>query len=475
MRSSPKPKFHRTLAFRLTLWYAGIFTLISCLTFFSLYLLIASMLQNRVDRGLVQQVDQLISRSAFNDIRVVQQMVTVQAQAAGERKIFIRLLYPTGVVFSSSNMAYWRSISVDRTAVRELFLGADYVFRDVYLPGREESVRVIYGATSDKIIVQIGQSVAADHKILAAFRGHFLATMTLLILIATGFGWFMAKRATSGLAAVMGTARRISKDDLEYRVPVSGQGDEIDQLAYTFNQMLDRIRSLVHGMREMSDNIAHDLKSPITHIRGIAEITLTNAQTQSEYEQMAAETIGACDRLLDMINTMLAISESEAGVRRLSYEVINLKQLIQEACELFTPLSEDKEITLTWKIPADLTLYADKRKVQRILANLIDNAIKYTNLGGKVILTAEPSDPKSSHITIQIRDTGIGIAEKDRPFIFDRFFRCDQSRSEAGTGLGLSLARAFARAHNGDIYVSSFLEKGSIFRLILPVGSAESK
>jgi signal transduction histidine kinase len=434
------------------------------------------MLQKRVDRGLVQQVDQLISRSAFNnDIRMVQQVVTVQAQAAGERKIFIRLLYPTGVVFSSSNMAYWRSINVDRSAVRELFLGVDYVFRDVYLTGRKESVRVIYGATSDKIIVQIGQSVAADHKILAAFRGHFLGTMTLLILIATGFGWFMAKRATSGLAAVMGTARRISKDDLEDRVPVSGQGDEIDQLAYTFNQMLDRIRSLVHGMREMSDNIAHDLKSPITHIRGIAEITLTNAQTQSEYEHMAAETIDACDRLLDMINTMLAISESEAGVRRLSYELINLNQLIQEACELFTPLFEDKEITLTWNIPADLTLYADKRKVQRILANLIDNAIKYTNLGGKVTLSAESGNQKSSHVTIQISDTGIGIAKKDQSFIFDRFFRCDQSRSKSGTGLGLSLARAFARAHKGDISVSSDLEKGSTFRLTLPVGSAESK
>ena len=433
------------------------------------------MLQNRVDSGLIQQVNQLISRSAFNDIRIIQQLVTVQAQAAGERKIFIRLLYPTGVVFSSSNMAYWRSISVDRSAVQELFLGTDYVFRDVYLPGRKEPVRVIYGATSDKIIMQIGQSVAADHKILAAFRGHFMATMTLLILIATGFGWFMAKRATKGLAAVMGTARRISKDDLEYRVPVSGQGDEIDQLAYTFNQMLDRIRSLIHGMREMSDNIAHDLKSPITHIRGIAEITLTNAQTKSEYEQMAAEMIDACDRLLDMINTMLAISESEAGVRRLSYEIINLNQLIREACELFTPLSEDKEITLAWTIPVDLTLYADKRKVQRILANLIDNAIKYTDIGGEVTLSAEPMNPKTSHVTIKISDTGIGIAEKDRPFIFDRFFRCDQSRSEAGTGLGLSLARAFARAHNGDILVSSSQEKGSTFTLTLPVGSAELK
>jgi signal transduction histidine kinase len=474
MRSNPKPKFHRTLAFRLTLWYAGIFTLISCLTFFSLYLLIESMLQKRVDRSLIQRVDELLSRSEVYDIRVIQQLVTVQAQAAGERKSFIRLLYPTGVVFSSSNMAYWRSISVDRLAVQELFFGADYVFRDIYLPERKESVRVIYGATSDKIVLQIGQSVAADHRILEAFRRHFMGIMPLLILIAAGFGWFMAKRATSGLAAVIGTARRISKDDLEDRVPVRGLGDEIDQLAYTFNQMLDRIRTLVHGMREMSDNIAHDLKSPITHIRGIAEITLTNAQTPSEYEQMAAEAIGACDRLLDMINTMLAISESEAGVGRLNYEAVDLNQMIKEACELFTPLCEDKKIKLTWTIPADLALYADKRKIQRILANLIDNAIKYTGIYGKVSIAAENPHQNSPHITIRISDTGIGISEKDRPFIFDRFFRCDQSRSEAGTGLGLSLARAFARAHGGDIVVESSNEKGSVFKLTLPIRSAGS-
>jgi heavy metal sensor kinase len=474
MRSNPKPKFHRTLAFRLTLWYAIIFTLISCLIFFSLYLLIESMLQKRVDRSLIQQVNELLSRSEFYDIRVIQQLVNVQAQAAGERKIFIRLLYPTGVVFSSSNMAYWHSISVDRSAVQELFFTTEYVFRDVYLPERKESVRVIYGVTSDKIIVQIGQSVASDYRLLEAFRRHFMAIMPLLILIAAGFGWFMARRATSGLAVVIGTARRISKDDLEDRVLVRGKGDEIDQLAYTFNQMLDRIGTLVHGMREMSDNIAHDLKSPITHIRGIAEITLTNAKTQSEYEQMAAETIDACDRLLDMINTMLAISESEAGVRRLNYKTINLNQMIEEACELFTPLSEDKKIKLIRTIPTDLVLYADKRKIQRVLANLIDNAIKYTNIDGEVSISAQNHHQNLSYIAIQVSDTGIGISDRDRPFIFERFFRCDQSRTESGTGLGLSLARAFARAHGGDIVVESSEEKGSVFTLTLPKHFAES-
>jgi signal transduction histidine kinase len=293
--------------------------------------------------------------------------------------------------------------------------------------------------------------------------------MTSLILIAAGLGWFMAKKATSGLAAVSATARRISKDKLDERVPMRGKGDEIDQLAITVNQMLDRIRILVNGMREMSDNIAHDLKSPITHIRGIAEVTLTNAQEVFEYEQMAGDIIDACDRLLDMINTMLAISESEAGVGRLSCESSDFSQMIEEACELFTPLCEDKKIQLSQSVAPNLIINGDKPKIQRILANLIDNAIKYTPRGGRIDITAKRQSTPLSQVIVKVQDDGIGIGEEDKPLIFDRFYRCDQSRSESGVGLGLSLARAFSRAHGGEITVESSIGKGSVFTLTLPV------
>ncbi len=470
MRSnSRRPKFHRTLAFRLTLWYAVFFAVTSCLAFFSFYFLMASILKTRTDDGLMRQVDELLTMSEFQDVEAVQQMVTAQAQAAGERELFIRVLYPTGLVFSSSNMAYWRRITVDRQAVRELLSGVNYVFRDVYLRERAERVRVIYGLTPDKIILQVGQSITADNRILETFRKYFLVSMTFLIFVAAGFGWFMARRATSGLAAVIGTARQISKDDLNGRVPLRGLGDEIDQLAFTFNQMLDRIGLLVSGMREMSDNIAHDLKSPVTHIRGIAEVTLINAQSISDYEQMAGQTIEACDRLLSMINTMLAISESEAGAGRLNYEMIDLTKMLEDACDLFAPLLEDKGIKMNLAIAASLELNGDKPKLQRVLANLIDNAIKYTNGGGHIEIRAEKEEGGEPQAKIMVKDSGIGISSEEIPFIFDRFYRCDQSRPTSGAGLGLSLARAFARAHGGDILVESEPNEGSLFLLVLPL------
>jgi heavy metal sensor kinase len=303
-------------------------------------------------------------------------------------------------------------------------------------------------------------------RFLDAFKGIFIATMAVLIMIAAGVGWFMARRAVSGVEAVTWTAQKISGGTLEERVPVKTRGDEIDQLAITFNQMLDRIQALLTEIKEMSENIAHDLRSPITRIRGTAEVTLTTGKSLNEYEGMAASTIEECDRLLDMINTMLMISKTESGVDKLSREEINLQSLVQEACELFEPTAEDRGVTLSCDVPVRSHLIGDTRMIQRMLSNLLDNAIKYTPSGGRVSVSLSENDERD--VVITIKDTGIGVSPGDLPRIFERFYRCDQSRSEPGIGLGLSLARAIARAHGGDITVTSSLSQGSTFAITLP-------
>jgi heavy metal sensor kinase len=285
-------------------------------------------------------------------------------------------------------------------------------------------------------------------------------------MLAAGVGWFMAKRAVSGVEAVTQTAQKITGGTLEERVPVKARGDEIDQLAMTFNQMLDRIQTLVTEIKEMSDNIAHDLKSPITRIRGIAEVTLTHEKSMGEYENMAASTIEECDRLLDMINTMLMISKTESGVDKLLREEIDLAGLVREACELFEATAEDKGVTLGGDVSNKSHLIGDARMIQRMLSNLLDNAIKYTPSGGTVSVSLREDDERD--VVITIKDTGIGISPIDLPRIFERFYRCDQSRSKPGIGLGLSLARAIARAHGGDITVTSVLNRGSTFSITLP-------
>src|SRR4030043_706030 len=282
-------------------------------------------------------------------------------------------------------------------------------------------------------------------RIIEALKRIFVITMALLIGLAAGIGWFMARRAVSGVEAITQTAQSISGGTLEKRVPVKTQGDEIDQLAMTFNQMLDRIQALVTEIKEMSDNIAHDLKSPITRIRGIAEVTLTNGKSMGEYESMAASTIEECDRLLDMINTMLMISKTESGVDKLLHEEIDLAGLVRGACELFEPTADDKRVTLSHDVPNKSHLIGDNRMIQRMLSNLLDNAIKYTPSGGTVSVSVSENDERN--VVIAVKDTGIGISPNDLPRIFERFYRCDESRCKPGIGFGLTLGRGLARAH----------------------------
>ena len=465
--SLKKPsRFWNRLTFRLTVWYAGIFTLSSLIAFVLFYALITSVIRERTDQELVNQAGKFSTVLQEQGIGAVENFAFLETQEAGVRKVFFRLLYPTGQAFSSSNMSHWKDIGVHKAAIERLLAGNNQVFETVSLQDRKDQVRVLYTAIGPRVILQIGQSMEHYIRIIDAFRGIFLITMALLVALATGVGWFMARRALSGVEIITRTAQTISGGTLEKRVPLKDRGDEIDQLAMTFNQMLGRIQTLVTEIRQMSDNVAHDLKSPLTRIRGIAEITLTTGKSIAEYESMAASAIEDCDRLLDMINTMLMISKTEAGVDSPVGERIDLARLVREACELFETTAEDKGLIMTCDVREQCDIRGDTRMIQRMLSNLLDNAIKYSASGGTVDVSISGKDGENAALTV--KDTGIGISSQDLPRIFERFYRCDQSRSETGTGLGLSLARAIARAHGGNITVTSRPDEGSAFTVTLP-------
>ncbi len=459
-----------TLAFRLTLWYAGIFTFSACVAFFVFYLMMTSVLRDRTDQELLSQVSTFTSIFSTKGLEAVKGVALLESQAAGERKIFFRLLYPNGITFSSSNMSYWQNIRVGHSAIRMLLEGQLHVFETLTIEGRKHKIRILYSIIGPGIILQLGRSMENQTRIIEAFRKIFILIMAGLFLVAVLIGLFMARRALAGVAEISRTARYISGSALDKRVPVKPRGDEIDQLAITFNRMLDRIETLVTGIREMNDNIAHDLKSPLTRIRGIAEITLTTNTTAADYESMAAGVIEECDRLLDIINTMLVISRTEAGVERLNPERLDLGKIIRQAGELFQPIAEDNHITMNCRTPDSLPYYGDLRMLQRMIGNLVDNALKYTPSGGRVDLAVEQN--KAESVIITVKDTGIGISSMDQPHIFNRFFRCDVSRSQdtsqSGAGLGLSLCRAIARAHGGDITVDAVPGGGSLFSVTLP-------
>lgn len=455
-----------TLAFRLTLWYAIIFTLSSSIAFLLFYTLVTSIVRDRTDQELLGQARRFSTILSNEGAEEVTKAMVIEAQAAGVRKVFFRLLYPNGQTFSSSNMTYWKDISVDLGAMKQLLQGASYVIDTITIPSRKQRVRILYALLSPGIAIQVGESMEGYSRFLDAFKVILIFTMGILLVVAAGVGWFMAKRAVSGVEAVTRTARKISANVLQERVPVKDTGDEIDLLARTFNEMLDRIQALVKEVKEMSDNIAHDLKGPITRIRGAAEVTLTTSHSMGEYENMAASIIEECDRLLSMINTMLMISKTEAGVDKPSLEDVDISKLLMDTCELFLPGAEDKGISLSYNAPDAIHLNGDVRMIQRMLSNLLDNAIKYTSSGGKIDVALAQNS--SGTVLISVSDTGIGISPEELPHIFERFYRGDQSRSTSGIGLGLSLSMAIARAHGGDITATSISGGGSTFTVSLP-------
>ncbi len=456
----------RSLAVRLTLLYAGTFTLSSVVAFYLFYYMIIGVIRDRVDQDLIQRINAISAIVASEGLSRVHRSAVLETQAAGEEKLFIRLMSRFGSELFSSNLSYWENIGIDGGAVRQVLVDGTPVFETVRVPGLGRTARIVYGTVGAGIIVQIGQSLEGGTRLLDAYRRMFAVTLFLLLLLSTLIGGFMARQALSGVGRISKVARRITEGDLDSRVPVTRRKDEIDGLAETINRMLDRIQSLVDEIREMGDNIAHDLKSPITRIRGLAEVTLMTGKQVADYEQMAASIIEDSDQLLDMINIMLEISRTESGVGVRLDGTVDLAPILRKACDLFMTLAEDKHIGLVCRVSVPARVRGDQRQLQRMIANLLDNAIRYTRPGGAV--RVELTHSQDRQVTVSFEDTGIGIPEEAKGRIFERFYRVDPSRSSAGAGLGLSLALAIARFHGGDIDVKSAPGKGSCFTISLP-------
>ena len=460
-------RVRRTLAFRLTVWYAGIFTVFSLLAFFLFYLQIASIIRERTDEELRDGIKEFSALLAARGMDEVKQTMVLEAKEDGVNKIFYRLLTPDGKESASSDLSSWGRLEVNRPVLERIAAGGKPAFETVAIPGRRHEARIVYGPIGPGAILQIGLSLEDDDELLAGFREIFGGTVAAVMALAALIGWFMARRALTQVEEVTRTAQAISASDLDQRVPVKGQAEEIDRLAITFNDMLDRIRALVTEMKEMTENIAHDLRSPITRIRGLAEMALTTGKSVEEYEAAAASTVEDCDRLLEMINTMLYISQTEveATTGKLPTEEVDMTGVVRDACEIFQPVAEDKGVKLVVEIGAQLRVRGALQALQRMLANLIDNALNYTPRPGTVTVSVE-GDEKLG--VIAVKDTGIGITPDELPHIFRRFYRGDRSRSRPGTGLGLTLVEAIVHAHGGRISVTSAPNMGTTFTVTLP-------
>ncbi len=295
--------------------------------------------------------------------------------------------------------------------------------------------------------------VGRDLRDATAFRSRITRTLgwSALLTVALGVagGLFMTRNMLRRVEAVNRTSERIIRGDLTQRVPLTGSGDEFDQLAGNLNAMLDRIERLMLGMRQVTDNIAHDLRTPLSRLRARLEVTLLERPDVNRYAEALRDTIAEADRLLSTFNALLSIAEAEAGSRRETMAVVDLAEIARSVGELYEPVADEKGLTLTVDSDTLLPVHGDRHLLSQALANLLDNALKYTP-GGAVALSAHRTDGTAR---IEVADSGPGIPADRREAVFDRFVRLEGSRSTPGNGLGLSLVRAVARLHGGEAWL----------------------
>jgi signal transduction histidine kinase len=319
---------------------------------------------------------------------------------------------------------------------------------------------------SDGSLVQVGKSIEARVDLLARFRAALgLVTLGIVGVALTG-GWLATQSALQPIRRLSAAVRRIIRTGrTDERVPVGTQDDAINDLTTLFNAMLDKIEGLVTAMHGALDNVSHDLRTPLTRLRGTAELALAGPPDAERYREALADCVEESDRVLVMLNTLMDISEAESGAMPLQREPVDLSKAAVRAAELYRDVAEAKGVTLTIDADAPAVVSGDRVRLEQVAANLLDNAVKYTARGGTVRIGVA-AGPRQARVVVS--DSGAGIPPDELPRIWDRLFRGDRSRAERGLGLGLSLVKAIVTAHGGSVEVESQPGRGSTFTVVLP-------
>jgi len=314
-------------------------------------------------------------------------------------------------------------------------------------------------------VVYMGKDASDREQLLKQFRVIFAGIMAPVALIGLTAGFIMARRMLKPIQDLIDTVQAIDTGRMDVRVPDEGADDELNELARLFNAMLDKIKSLISGMREALDNVGHDLRTPATRTLAAVEMAVATKNDPEELREALLDCAEETRRMVNMLGILMDISEAETGAMRLHLGPTDITELIAETIDLYQYAAEEKNVTLRAVPEGQLPVVADADRLRQVLANLLDNAVKYTPSGGQVEITAARV---GTAVRVCVADTGEGISPEDIPRIFDRLYRADKSRSKRGLGLGLSLVRAVLYAHGGGIEVESTPGAGSRFIFTLP-------
>ncbi|XBQ16263.1 MAG: ATP-binding protein [Oceanicaulis sp.] len=439
------PPFARTTAFRLTLLSAGLFALSS---FFILALVYAASVNaaiRRADAAISEEIARIEARFDAGGAQAANRYIVQRSVAGGE---FLYLLLDADGERVSGNISGLPTAPPDdqgRVQFEYDRAPADGV--SAAEEGRDARGRITP--------LPAGQSlfVGLDVEEEARFVGETLNAVLLASALALGLGLIsgavVSRRFARRLAQINAVSRRVMAGKLDTRAPRTFSGDDLDELGANFNAMLDRLEHVMQRMRTAGDSIAHDLRLPLTRMRGRLEAAIVEEGGLADREAALMQAIADVDELLKTFNAVMSLSRLQTGERRRAFETLDLTALIADVAELYEPVCEEEGLEFACDCPPGLELLGDRELVAQAVANLLDNAIKYTPSGGAVVLRGRKT--RDGRIEISVTDTGPGIPAEERGRVLERFVRLEKSRSQPGVGLGLSLVQAIAEVHGATL------------------------
>jgi signal transduction histidine kinase len=451
-----------SLDLRLTALFSLFFLISTVVVFATTYILLATSIGQEERSALESRVVEVIALYETGGLALVREELSREEELGGEWQFVIR------IAGKRSETLYF--LAPDRlSGMRPSVFATNAVpgtFRRVTLQDGSSTFLVTGRRLHDGHTLQVAVATAVRDRILTRFRRVLFLVSATTIVVAFGGGFFFASRALRPIRRLIQTTRGIIETgSLSARIPGKQQSDELGQLVELFNRMLERIETIVQGMRDALDNVAHDLRTPLTRIRTGAEVALQERKDPSRWERGLVEVVEQSGGLLRMIRTLMDISEAETGTMRLEKERCDLSQVVEDLAELYRYAAEEKGLEFRLSLPPELPCAADTERIRQVLANLLDNAVKYTPRGGVIEVRGAL---EAGWIVLDVSDTGIGIAPDEISHVWDRLFRGRRGRYEAGLGLGLNLVKAVVGAHGGTVTVESVLGRGSRFAVRLP-------
>lgn len=464
-------KISLPIKWRLTIWYGVVLSLILVIFGSGIFIYFKNSLQDSID-GKIRSIGEVLSSSMTetHNASVFGNFERYLENVLGKKPKgkFIQIMDSSGRIGAKMSDIEGETLPTSFNALERAMRG-EIVYETIERTKPRLRMVTIPIMENKKVtsVIQVGTSLEDFDETIKKLLLIMIISIPTSISVTIAVGYFMAKKALRPVDQIRRAAIKISSSNLDEKIDIAGRRDELSRLAETFNTMIGRLKDAFQRVNQFSIDVSHELKTPLTILKGETEVALRKEREKDDYRKLLLSNLEEIDRMSCIIDDLLLLSKADTKEIKLNIEEIALRDLVMDVCIDMQVVADKKEVELQTSEMEDIRLKGDGLKLRRMFLNIVENGIKYSHSGGKVIVSSFVND---GYAQIDVKDEGIGISDEDIKYIFDRFYRADRSRKrESGSGLGLSISRWIAEAHKGSIEVNSKYAQGSLFTIKLPI------